>query len=56
MRKITSNSVGIGLRNEHIAALLQEPRQQDIDFLEVVPDNWMNIGGAKKESLTEIYK
>lgn len=38
MRKITSNSVGIGLRNEHIAALLQEPRQQDIDFLEVVPD------------------
>lgn len=55
MRKITDNSVGIGLRNEHITALLQEPRQQDIDFLEVVPDNWMNIGGAKKESLTEIY-
>lgn len=56
MREVSSNSVGIGLRNEHIAALLQEPRRQDIDFLELAPDNWMNIGGKKKESLAEINK
>ncbi|HHR5551458.1 TPA: DUF692 domain-containing protein [Klebsiella aerogenes] len=56
MREVRSNSVGIGLRNEHIAALLQEPRRQDIDFLELAPDNWMNIGGQKKESLAEINK
>lgn len=56
MREIAKDSAGIGLRNEHLAALLQQPKRQDIDFLELAPDNWMNIGGAKKECLADIAK
>ncbi|EPJ1876684.1 DUF692 domain-containing protein (plasmid) [Klebsiella pneumoniae] len=54
MREIIQNGAGIGLRAEHITTLLQQPRRKDIDFLELAPDNWMNIGGAKKEQLTDI--
>lgn len=56
MRGITPQSAGIGLRSEHITALLQQPERQDIDFLELAPDNWMNIGGAKKEYIADISK
>ncbi|MDN8601365.1 DUF692 domain-containing protein [Citrobacter sp. S2-9] len=56
MREITSKGAGIGLRGEHITALLQQPRRQDIDFLELAPDNWMNIGGVKQEQLADISK
>jgi len=56
MREIARNSAGIGLRNEHILALLQQPKRQGIDFLELAPDNWMNIGGAKKEYLADVSK
>jgi hypothetical protein len=54
MWKIASDSVGIGLRSEHINDLFQQPTRKDIDFFEIVPDNWMNIGGAKKEYLSDI--
>nr|WP_181375130.1 DUF692 domain-containing protein [Pectobacterium carotovorum]ALG88622.1 Hypothetical protein [Pectobacterium carotovorum] len=54
MWKIANDSVGIGLRSEHISNLFQQPVRQDIDFFEIVPDNWMNIGGAKKEYLVDI--
>lgn len=56
MREIASDSVGIGLRSEHISDLFQQPKRHDIDFFEVVPDNWMEIGGAKKEHLSDISK
>ncbi|ALR78691.1 DUF692 domain-containing protein [[Enterobacter] lignolyticus] len=56
VREIAQDSAGIGLRNEHIPRLLQQPKRQDIDFLELAPDNWMNIGGAKKEYLADIRK
>lgn len=56
MREITQDSAGIGLRNEHIPLLVQQPKRQDIDFLELAPDNWMNIGGAQKEYLADIRK
>lgn len=56
MREITPNSVGIGLRGEHINVLMQQPKLQDIDFLELAPDNWMNIGGIKKDYLADISK
>lgn len=49
-------SVGIGLRSEHIDSLFQQPKHADIDFFELAPDNWMNIGGAKKEYLADISK
>lgn len=54
MRQITRDSAGIGLRSEHISKLFQQPDRQDIDFFEVVPDNWMNIGGAKREYLADV--
>lgn len=54
MRTIAKDGAGIGLRSEHITTLLQQPKRRDIDFLELAPDNWMNIGGAKKEYLTDI--
>lgn len=56
MREISADGAGIGLRSEHIATLLQQPCRQDIDFLELAPDNWMNLGGAKREQLTDIRK
>ncbi len=51
---INSNSKGIGLRQEHIDALCELPKHPDIDFLELAPENWMNIGGARREQLQEI--
>lgn len=56
MREIKLNDVGIGLRNEHILSLFQQPKHSDIDFLELAPDNWMNLGGAKKEYLMDISR
>lgn len=56
MREIARDSAGIGLRSEHLTELLQQPKRQDIDFLEVAPDNWMNIGGAKREYLADIMQ
>lgn len=54
MWKIANESVGIGLRSEHVSNFFLQSVRRDIDFLEVVPDNWMNIGGAKKEYLEDI--
>ena len=54
MWKIEQNSAGIGLRSEHIPQLIQQEKRADLDFLELAPDNWMNIGGAKREYLAEI--
>ncbi|VEA70410.1 Protein of uncharacterised function (DUF692) [Serratia rubidaea] len=56
MWQIANNHAGIGLRSEHIPALITQPKRQDIDFLELAPDNWMNLGGAKKEYLADIAK
>ncbi|GAL28347.1 hypothetical protein JCM19239_2177 [Vibrio variabilis] len=54
MRTITDTSKGIGLRMEHIEMLSEMPKHPDIDFLELAPENWMNIGGEKRERLIEI--
>lgn len=54
MWEISQKSAGIGLRSEHITTLSQQPECPGIDFLELAPDNWMNIGGAKKEFLADI--
>ena len=51
MRTITPFSKGIGLRNEHMDILCQQPANSEIDFLELAPENWMNIGGVKQEAL-----
>ena len=56
MRAITDTSKGIGLRSEHVNFLCQLPEHPDIDFLELAPENWMNIGGLKREQLQDIAK
>ena len=53
MRPINNTSKGIGLRNEHIDLLCQSPAISGIDFLELAPENWMNIGGQKREYLQD---
>jgi uncharacterized protein (UPF0276 family) len=42
---------GLGLRREFAAELNAQPKRIDIDFLEVVPDNWMGFGGESMETL-----
>ncbi|GLT17162.1 hypothetical protein GCM10007938_09390 [Vibrio zhanjiangensis] len=54
MRTITNTSKGLGLRSEHLDLLCQLPEHPDIDFLELAPENWMNIGGLKREQLQDI--
>ncbi|TXE66639.1 DUF692 domain-containing protein [Serratia nematodiphila] len=51
MWPIAAHSKGIGLRSEHLAALCQSPKRDEIDFLELAPENWMGIGGEKREML-----
>lgn len=56
MRAIDRTSKGIGLRSEHIYLLCQLPDHPDIDFLELAPENWMNMDGLKREQLQQIAK
>ncbi len=43
---------GLGLRNEFVDDLiLSQP--EEIDFLEVAPENWINVGGAKGKLLRQ---
>ena len=51
MRSITAVNKGIGLRNEHIQSLCNQAKIPQLDFLELAPENWMNMGGLKRESL-----
>ncbi|EGA68920.1 hypothetical protein VISI1226_20989 [Vibrio sinaloensis DSM 21326] len=54
MRSINNTAKGLGLRTEHIDLLAHVDKHPDIDFLELAPENWMNIGGLKRELLQEI--
>jgi len=44
---------GLGLRREFVDALV-ERRQPEIDFLEIAPENWMNMGGRHREQLRAV--
>ncbi|UPG86277.1 DUF692 domain-containing protein [Luteibacter aegosomatis] len=49
---------GLGLRREFASTLAHEPPRTDFDFLEVVPDNWMRVGGESAriiDALAERY-
>ncbi len=37
---------GLGLRDEFMAEFIEKPAPQ-VDFFEVAPENWMNVGGAR---------
>ncbi|KPV39538.1 hypothetical protein AN478_10320 [Thiohalorhabdus denitrificans] len=40
------NGAGLGLRRALVAPLLEQPGA-DLDFLEVTPENWIGVGGAR---------
>ena len=56
VRTIQNTDKGIGLRSEHIELLARSPKHPDIDFLEFAPENWMSLGGLKREQLQDIAK
>ncbi|CAH6932889.1 conserved hypothetical protein [Vibrio chagasii] len=56
VRTIQNTDKGIGLRSEHIELLARSPKHPDIDFLELAPENWMSLGGLKREQLQDIAK
>ena len=56
VRTIQNTDKGIGLRGEHIELLARSPKHPDIDFLELAPENWMSLGGLKREQLQDISK
>lgn len=45
---------GLGLRTEHIDELCRRPPLAAIDFLELAPENWMNMGGYKRACLDNL--
>jgi uncharacterized protein (UPF0276 family) len=45
---------GVGLRPELASTLCAEPRFDGLDFLELAPENWLGIGGRKREQLDAI--
>jgi uncharacterized protein (UPF0276 family) len=45
---------GLGLRREFALELSAQPKRADIDFLEVVPDNWMGMGGESVDTLERL--
>jgi uncharacterized protein (UPF0276 family) len=51
---MTIHGRGLGLRREFAAELSVQPKRHDIDFLEVVPDNWMGVGGESADILNKL--
>ncbi len=47
------SGVGLGLRRDFLDDILTSPAFQ-IDFMEVVPENWLNFGGQKGRQLKEL--
>ncbi|MBZ6074433.1 DUF692 domain-containing protein [Aeromonas schubertii] len=54
MRELSPFCRGIGVRPEHLAQLCEEPARPGIDFVELAPENWMAMGGAKRDQLYRI--
>jgi hypothetical protein len=48
------HGAGLGLRREHLPDLMALPDAQltdAIDFLELAPENWLDMGGARRKAL-----
>lgn len=54
MRPLGETSLGIGLRPELADALCNGPVAAPLDFLELAPENWMAMGGHKRDQLDRI--
>lgn len=44
---------GLGLRRAFIGSLVEKP-PQNVDFYELVPENWINLGGRYKKQLRQL--
>lgn len=52
------SGVGLGLRSEFLSSFLHHPRKNEVNFLEVAPENWIKTNIKKKAELkkfTETY-
>lgn len=47
------NGAGLGLRNDLIPELQANPPPQ-VDFLEIAPENWIRVGGARGKALRSL--
>ncbi len=47
------SGAGLGLRNEFITDLLASPYKM-CDFLEIAPENWIDVGGRRKTALSKL--
>jgi len=47
------HGAGLGLRRDHLEAL-RDGIPQEIDFMEVAPENWLGIGGHLKKHFADI--
>ncbi|WP_192482762.1 MULTISPECIES: DUF692 domain-containing protein [Cysteiniphilum] len=54
MRPIAQTAYGIGLRREHLEILACKPKHELINFLELAPENWINMGGTYQCLLQQI--
>lgn len=57
INKLAVNGIGIGIRSEYNQELVKA-KDRVVDFLELAPENWIHVGGAKKtllQSLSERY-
>lgn len=46
----SAKQVGVGFRRPHLSEIKITPRNS-LDFFEIAPENWIGIGGARKEEL-----
>ena len=51
-RQLAANAVGLGLRREHLSVLANE--NIPLDFIELAPENWIGIDGARATMLEKI--
>lgn len=51
MRQLSPTACGLGLRPELVPALCERAPVPGLDFLELAPENWMGIGGRRREQL-----
>ncbi|WP_440027008.1 DUF692 domain-containing protein [Chromobacterium amazonense] len=54
MRSINPTAIGVGLRAEHAQWLADQEPQPGIDFLELTVENWLDVGGRKREQLERL--
>ena len=50
------NGVGLGLRTELWDDVLEYPSTKNIQFLEIAPENWMNMGGNREQLFEQLIK